>query len=111
MDGPKSVVVVTLTMMHVMNCATLRVVPIAKSKSKASPARKRSSNASAKTKKSTSKAKKISAKPTKSNARSRALKKRIKGLTWDKNFEELTLIMFQTIYEDYQEGRFVPLFH
>ena len=98
---------------RVVNCATLRDMPKAKSKSKASLARKRSSVAPSKTKKLASRAKKnkLSAKSTKSNAGSRSLKNRIKRLTWEKNRDELLSIMFQTVYEDYQEGKFVPLFH
>jgi len=37
------------------------------------------------------------------------LKKRIKGLTWEKDRDELLSIMFQTVYEDYQAGKFGPL--
>jgi hypothetical protein len=46
------------------------------------------------------------AKATKSGARSKAAKNRAKDLEERKELMELTLKMFQMVYEDYQQGKF-----
>jgi len=52
--------------------------------------------------------KKASAKPSKRTGKS-ASKRKLSDAEWRK-LQKLTLKMFQTVYDDYQEGKFRPLF-
>jgi hypothetical protein len=51
-------------------------------------------------------AKKAAAKATKPAAKSSAAKKKAEQLKRRKKLEELTLKMFQEVYDDYQQGKF-----
>ena len=55
---------------------------------------------------STSRAKKTATKASKAATKSSAAKKKNEQLKRRKKLEELTLKMFQMVYDDYQQGKF-----
>lgn len=54
--------------------------------------------------------KKAASKSSKRAAKSKACQKKADELKRQKKLEEITLKMFQTVYDDYQEGKFHLLF-
>jgi hypothetical protein len=70
------------------------------------PIKKQNSHTSIRKKASAPRAKKAAAKATKPATKPSAAKKKAEQLKRRKKLEELTLKMFQTVYDDYQQGKF-----
>jgi len=76
-------------------------MPLKKQNSHTSTRKKASASRS-----SSPRAKKAASKATKPAAKSSAAKKKAEQLKRRKRLSELTLKMFQEVYEDYQQGKF-----
>jgi hypothetical protein len=69
------------------------------------PIKKQNSHSSVR-EKTSPRTKKAASKASKTAAKSSAAKKKAEQLKQRKKLEELTLKMFQEVYEDYQQGKF-----
>ena len=99
--SPERVLSQMIAARHSQLCYTARMSIKKKQKPHSSARKKSSASLSA-----APRAKKAASKATKSAAKSSAAKKKAEELKRRKKLEELTLKMFQTVYDDYQQGKF-----